>query len=206
MCDANLLDGVNHFRGAKYDYPDPAISAEPTGAVFDDDCPVSVELHGIHGDPEDPFVKCSVTYKGVTTCHSPKHDMGPFSAPKMAAVMSASIAKGDDDILQQLSQKRACDWGQVEHCLEHVNEEHKYVFVSTDRIAISYAIFRDANVISMKRTKHDVTDNLNVLQCTFMMHASSAKSAGGPQEGPPGRSAAVITALCAVIAVCTFLH
>jgi hypothetical protein len=204
VCDANLLDGVNHFRGAKYDYPDPAFSAEQTGMVFDDDCPVTVELQGIHGDTKDPTVKYSVTYKGLTTYSSPKHSMGPFSAAKMSAVMSASIARGDDDILQPLSQKRACDWGQVEHCLEHGTEENKYVFVTTDRLAIAYGIYRDANVISMKRTKHGVP---NVLQCTFMMHSTGPEGPEGPQEGgASGRGVAFGAALCAVVVACALLQ
>lgn len=152
VCDANLVDGPKHiWPRDQQDYrPNPSLSKLMTGPVFREEDKVQIEYHGIHGNDFDPSV--DVTVDGVRDTYS--HELDEFSAPFMkkqiqTIVQAAQRSEGPDvavDVSLQLSSKRACDWGAVEHC-----RRYGCVFVSSDRLACLYAMYRNVDFILLRQ-------------------------------------------------------
>ena len=101
----------------------------------------------------------------------------PFSTRAMRTEMNRKIRTGDRDVLLELAQKRACDWGQVQHC-RVCGSTH--IYVTGDRLAALYAVDRDVNVISIKHSP----PVMGVLQTSFIMSRSDGAEAMGGGGGP----------------------
>jgi hypothetical protein len=177
VCDANLVDGNLHIRPPdKYKvYPNPDVSEDETGFVFRSDDKVQIFLGGIEGDPLDygrfkprALVKIDDRPSKYHGDASREFNVGYMKKLIEEAIATAPYA----DISTFLSRKRACDWGQVEHC-----RRYKYIFVSTDRLACFYAMYRNVDFILIKNPKKAISHNANhkphfvpkIFQTTFTM-------------------------------------
>ena len=181
LCDVNIVDGNERYR--ETEYPPAELSTFATGEVFRQECPVQIEFHGTKGNylEESTSTDVSITYARAGL-YIPRisvvQSRSPFSAHAMENIIQRKLGAvpSDTDIVVELAQKRACDWGQVEHCLRARN--NPYVFVSRERLASFYGVYRGANVISLKQQFHD---DLDMLQYSFILSrpAGKAMSAGG---------------------------
>lgn len=142
-CDAGLMDAGMHA------FP---LHSEPTGDVFRDGARVQVTLLGTEGEsyryalssvcnPVDyeKTYACQRTVTGVKTLE--------YSKSFIAGQVVSEVQNGKN-VSTLLALKRAGDWGQVEHC-----KRYGYVFVTADKPAALYAIFRDVCVLFVKTHK-----------------------------------------------------
>lgn len=172
VCDANLFDGASHFKKPWMDYADPGVSVHATGAVFRKEDPYKITLLGVNAKKE-------VTYSlngapAVTVSHESQY----FSSNNMSVAMQTKIKLGHQDLSEELACKRVCDWGQIEHCKVSTTPENRYVFVSSDRLAGLYAVYRGVSLLSINRKHHDHFQTPTVpklLQCTFTMYKPEAE-------------------------------
>lgn len=187
VCDANVIDGPSHFlddehRSKHHDaFPDPRLSVAATGPVFRETAPVQVILGGITKGSKGANTRAlvSVVYGDYEDMDVvvPQAD-NPFSTKAMRTEMNRKIRTGDRDVLLELAQKRACDWGQVQHCRVSGGT---YIYVTGDRLAALYSVYRDVNVISIKHSP----PVMGVLQTSFIMSRSDGAEAmeGGGHRG-----------------------
>jgi hypothetical protein len=188
VCDANLLDGNTHFRkeDVQQYYPNPELSATPTGDVFRPGLG-QVRLGGVI-KPEDPMVRVTV---GAGPTRTYRHTLEEFSIAKMATLLKSSIEEGRLEKAEQaMACKRACDWGQVRHCavMDEKEPDTKHVFVSPeDRMACLYAVHENVNAIFIKCNNDNNTGwppFKEVLQTTFTLlpKREAATQTGGGRE------------------------
>lgn len=191
VCDASMLDGNTHVRTGELPYPNPTVLKDATGRVYPDGFPAYVHFDGVEGDGDDLSVR--VTAGGVAHVYdglvkrrrepeSASFDAGddpefddlgraPFLSSKMMHHVEVGIEHGID-IGGPLAMKRACDWGQVEHCVRHGTQGNRYVFVSKDRIACMYAMYRNVDFVYMThptKLQNSAWDTPIILQVTFNM-------------------------------------
>lgn len=196
VCDANIIDGL---RIDEIMPTLPQLSHDPTGNVST-----------IHDN--DDFVLWNVKdhdSRYSTNCSSEKHmqpiehDDYSFAKHSIATTIRKSIRLQSDggydksvNFKKYLDNKRCCDWGQVEHCRLYDTPDMKFVFVTYDRLATQYALYRNVNVIHLLRYNHlpDNTDKHNtspaLLQCVFRICKSSAAGRyihGGTSDVKPSR-------------------
>jgi hypothetical protein len=177
VCDANLVDGNLHIRPPdKYKvYPNPDLSEGETGHVFRGEDKVQISLGGIEGDPSNYGRNKPRALVKIDDRPSRYHGDASreFSIGYMKKLIEEALATDPSaDISTFLSRKRACDWGQVEHC-----RRYRYIFVSTDRLACFYAMYRNVDFILIKNPKKAISHNANhnphsvpkIFQTTFTM-------------------------------------
>lgn len=179
VCDANIIDGL---RGKIYELPE--LCEEPTGNVSTIHDKDDVLLHGaklVNG-------LCQAQFQiGGNESVEYDHDDYRFSVKSMRKAIvkkirlniNAETYKKDVSFSDELVQKRSCDWGQVEHCRMYNSDDVRYVFVTYDRLAAQYAIYRNVDTIHLLR-KHHITPHTSIdrpmLQCVFKLCRSTVAS------------------------------
>lgn len=211
ICDANFIDGPTHFKEdwKRNDYPDPEVSTAETGPVYRDEDPFKIVLMGVKGR--------QVTFNKFGTEVTQDEDVKDFSVKNMALLMNGRINDKNPELRDYLTCKRVCDWGQVEHCKTQTTGTHRYVFVSSDRLAGAYAIYRGVSLLSLNRMNHvtlSVPTVSEMLQCTFTMYKSEAVrkeasvidslgrvvvSSGGAESRPTNLAISVVMGVVAVV-------
>jgi hypothetical protein len=155
ICDANIMDGASHSS-------DLEVDPRPTGPVYRPHLPFQVTLNGSASG-----TSTSVHWQdGETTkTYNVKANRSLFSTSAISYKI-LDIASGDthnSTVAGQLALKRACDWGQVEHC-----RKYGMVFVSSDKLAVLYALFRGVKSVLLRRTEHRASGRMpEMLQYTF---------------------------------------
>ena len=182
ICDANIVDGNRHVRLPKEGvlaYPNPELSKAATGPVFRREERNQIVFGGIQGDDDGTKRNrpmAIVTVDGVTRLHG--DESHEFSKKSMRLMAREAIADGrSQDVGRYLDRKRACDWGQVEHCKRHGTPGNRHVFVSADKLACLYAMYRNVDFILIrvpdKAKSHDAVNKPyfapKILQTTFTM-------------------------------------
>jgi len=170
ICDANVLDAVKHFKEPWQDQASPEVSRAVTGSVYREEDSTKIELLGVNRANE---VKYSIDGVSITQSHA----MELYSSNDMAKAMQRKLIRGNGDVSEELACKRVCDWGQVEHCVQHSSPDRRFVFASSDRLAGYYGIYRHASVLSINRRNHThfmVPTVSELLQCTFTMSKPEA--------------------------------
>ena len=182
VCDASIVDGNRHIRLPKEGveaYPNPGLSKDATGAVSLPGDAEEISFGGIQGDDDGAkrnAPRAKVTIGGVTRLHGDaSHE---FAKKYMKRMAREAIADGRlGDVPRYLGRKRACDWGQVEHCRRHSTPTNRLVFVSADKMACLYAMHRNVDFILIrvpdKPKSHDAVHKPyfapRILQTTFTM-------------------------------------
>jgi hypothetical protein len=137
-CDAGIMDSGDHA------FP---MHRRPTGNVFREKADVQVKLLGCDdnnvasyeltsGDTRKDTIKCTLYKKSQA-----------YSKGRMHEAALQNLLNGKS-IAVPLAQKRAGDWGQIEHC-----KRYGCVFVTADKPAVMYAMYRDVCVIYVKTWK-----------------------------------------------------
>ena len=190
ICDANLLDATVHIRPQydpespddaefpepedhSYYLPNPDFSRARTGDVFRADDDIQITLNGITGgDDDDPIVSYNIN-GSERTC---RHEDQEFSKGWVRKEIREMMRDGDVDlefVRNRLARKRSCDWGQVAHCRNNDSIGDKFIFVSTDKLACLYGLYRNVNVMFLRQeaTGHNDTwiDTPKIMQNTFTM-------------------------------------
>jgi hypothetical protein len=172
ICDANIVDGPSHIQDLDYDAP--KLSKRPTGTVPGQ---TAVQFLGIFGPANSPSATYKVGDDVAKPCH---HSQAPFSSEVMAGAMLERL-RTSTDINEYLCCKRACDWGQVQHCLEYDAPDNKHIFVTSDVLATLYGVHKSANVLSLNRNNTSVSlpEATDILQSTFTMFRPDQVQEGG---------------------------
>jgi hypothetical protein len=159
VCDANVMDGASHPL-------DLDVDARPTGAVYRPGLPFQIALEGCQ-----PEMTTKVVFRDAdrTRTYSINARSRRFSTSVMSSDID-NIAAGDllkATVSGRLALKRACDWGQVEHC-----RKYGLIFVSSDKLAVLYAMFRGVKSVLLRRAEHEARGVLpELLQYTFAICA-----------------------------------
>ena len=142
-CDAGLMDAGSHA------FP---LHPKPTGDVFRKGAGIQVTLLGTKDEtyryiissdcnPVD-FEKSFVHKKTVTSTKNLDN------SKSFLRFRVADALQHGKNVSAHLALKRAGDWGQIEHC-----KRYGFVFVTADKPAAMYAIFRDVCVLYVKTHK-----------------------------------------------------
>lgn len=202
ICDANIVDGQRHIH--KNSAP-VEMSSHATGEVSDPRDNNSFYLFGVDSIPYksrrttqkaydmdmkkmEGIVEVKVTCKrGDGTSMTNYKDSALLSKNNVYGPIQDRIESdlGFADILHDV---RACDWGQVEHCVSREEETGRtHVFVTSDRIAMMYAFYRNCNYFNIHGTNRlDVPIQgvdksrrpQNILQLTCTMFSNKAIDVG----------------------------
>ena len=150
-CDAGLMDAEPHA----FD-----LHPAPTGDIFEEGSPVQISLISSSETVNGRKVERQYTYEISSDC-SPVDFNHPgtntvtksiindkyngiqelYSINSVVTTIASRIDVGMN-IAVPLALKLAGDWGQVEHC-----KKYDMVFVTSDKLAALYAIYRDVCVI-----------------------------------------------------------
>lgn len=224
VCDASIVDGNRHIRLPRESveaYPNPGLSKDPTGPVSMPDDAEQISFDGIQGDYDGPrrnWPKARVTIDGVTRVHG--DDMHEFSKKYMKRMAREAIAEGRPEAVSKyFGRKRACDWGQVEHCRRHSTSDNRFVFVSADKMACLYAMYRNVDFILIrvpdKPKSHNAVNKPyfapKILQTTFTMVRALTDDEVAAKMRPPAAKTGggflrffANLALAGVVAACAF--
>lgn len=165
VCDANLVDGPTHIRPPDDQdmYPNPRMDPRPTGPVFRREDRIHISYEGIE-EPEDPDAVIHINGSRQVL----NHETAEFSKSNMRTAM-----KNGADVATCLAEKRSCDWGQVEHCRRYDTPDNTFVFVSRDKMACLYGVYRNVNVVFLRRgfacKNTRWTDTPTIFQNTFTL-------------------------------------
>ena len=232
VCDASMLDGNTHVRSGDLPHPNPTVLRDATGGVYPEGFPASVHFDGVGGEGDGLSVR--VTADGASKVYGelvkrrveaefsssdPRDDpdlvnpkWAPFSTSRMRDRVEDRLESGAGGIGTPLALKRACDWGQVEHCVRHGTPDNRYVFVSKDRIACLYAMYRNADFVYMaqpKKVQNSSWDTPVILQVTLNMCRSLTRdetlAAAGDGRQRGGGIGALHVALSAVVVAAAFV-
>jgi hypothetical protein len=155
ICDANIIDGASHSLELEVD-------SRPTGPVYRPQLPFQVTLNGSKsGDSTTVVIRDGDT---TETVHIHAEDRSFSTSAVLTQIRNISSGRiRDTSIAGQLALKRACDWGQVEHC-----RKYGMVFVSSNKLSVLYALFRGVKSVLLRRTEHFASGRMpELMQYTF---------------------------------------
>lgn len=151
-CDSGLMDAEAH---------DFELHDAPTGRVFRDGSLVQIEMLSSSVVKTGKRVEKKYAYRlssdtipvfrdgNERVVEVTNDKVGSvreyYSKNQMIGVMNNQLMQDDRNIAVPLAQKRAGDWGQVEHC-----RKYGTVFVTADKITALYAIYRGVRVMFVK--------------------------------------------------------
>lgn len=152
LCDANMLDAENG---------DAFVRSQATGDVFRIGASAMIALGGV-SEKKDAF-KLSVNGSDYEEKPIP-YFFGSKSFVSGRYEERRINGKGSD-IADVLATKRAADHGQIQHCYNYAAIENKtFVFVSSDIIAVYFAMFKCVPTMQM-RTRSYSDSKFNHVFC-----------------------------------------
>jgi hypothetical protein len=155
ICDASVMDGASRSSELEVD-------SRPTGPIYPPHMPFQVTFNGI----ESASSTSVLLRDGDTTRTYETHAEYHWFWTSVISAQIRYIVCGDllnTSVANQLALRRACDWGQVEHC-----RKYGMVFVSSDKLSVLYALFRGVKSVLMRRIEHVASGGMpELLQYTF---------------------------------------